>query len=109
MNKSDDTYTFSRVPSDERVSLLNVTLVRIGVATALSQFMLGATLGHCMTFWQAMLATFLGSMVLEFVSLGLGIAGMREGLSTSLLARWCGFGRMGASFIGLIILISLLG
>jgi len=32
--------------------------------------MLGATLGHAMTFNPAMLATFLGSLILEFVSLG---------------------------------------
>lgn len=106
---SDDTYAFTRVPKETRVSLLNVTLVRMGMATALSQFMLGATLGHSMTFWQAMLATCLGSLVLEVVSLGLGIAGMREGLSTSLLARWCGFGRIGAAMIGVVILVSLLG
>jgi cytosine permease len=102
-------YAFSRVPITERVGLLNVVLVRMGMATALSQFMLGATLGHSMTFWQAMLATFLGSLVLEIVSLGLGIAGMREGLSTSLLARWCGFGRIGAALIGLTIMVSLVG
>lgn len=106
---SSNDYAFSRVPTTARVGLLNVVLVRMGMATALSQFMLGATLGHGMSLWQAMLATCLGSLVLEFVSLGLGIAGMREGLSTSLLARWCGFGRVGAALIGLTILVSLLG
>lgn len=49
-----------------------------------------------MSFWQAMLATLLGSQVLEVISLGLGLAGMHEGLSTRLLARYYGFGRMGS-------------
>ncbi|AWK15741.1 cytosine permease [Candidatus Fukatsuia symbiotica] len=101
-------YAFSRVPLTARSSLLTVTLIRIGVTTALAQFMLGATLGHSMTFSQAMLATFFGSLIVEFVGLGLGIAGAREGLSTSLLARWCGFGRFGSVLIGLAIAISTL-
>lgn len=106
---SSDDYAFSRVPITKRVGLFNVMLVRMGMATALSQFMIGATLGHSMTFWQAMLATFLASLILVLISLGLGIAGMREGLSTSLLARWCGFGRIGAALVGLLIVVSLLG
>ncbi|QBY46576.1 cytosine permease (plasmid) [Arsenophonus nasoniae] len=106
---SEDTYSLDRVPKEARVSLVNVTLVRMGMATALSQFMLGATLGHGMTFWNAMLATCLGSLLLEFVALGLGLAGMKEGLSISLLARWTGFGRLGSALIGLAIAISLLG
>lgn len=105
----EDTYSLDRVPKEARVSLVNVTLVRMGMATALSQFMLGATLGHGMTFWNAMLATCLGSLLLEFVALGLGLAGMKEGLSISLLARWTGFGRLGSALIGLAIAISLLG
>lgn len=105
----DKNHTFSRVPQTSRVSLLTTTLVRTGMTTALAQFMLGATLGHSMTFTQAMLATFLGSLLLQFVSLGVGFAGTREGLSTSLLARWCGFGRYGSAFIGIAIVISCLG
>ncbi|WP_334473119.1 hypothetical protein [Arsenophonus sp. PmNCSU2021_1] len=37
---SEDTYSLDRVPKEARVSLVNVTLVRMGMATALSQFML---------------------------------------------------------------------
>ncbi|OIV47894.1 cytosine permease [Sodalis sp. TME1] len=104
-----DAYAFNRVPINERVSLFNVTIVRMGMATSLAQFMLGTTLGHGMTFFQAMLATTLGSIILVFVSFGLGYAGMREGLSTSVLSRWCGFGKSGSMLIGLAISISLLG
>jgi cytosine permease len=98
-----------RVPQAERSSLLVVTLVRIGAMTSLSQFMVGAALGISMSFSQALLATVLGSLVIEFVSLGLGVAGAREGLSTSLLARWCGFGRYGSVLVGVLIGVSLLG
>lgn len=107
INKNDHAY--NRVPATSRASLLNATLVRMGMMTSLSQFMIGATLGHSMTFGQAMLATVLGSLILEIVSLGMGLVGMKEGLSTSLLARWCGFGRIGSGIIGVFIALSLIG
>lgn len=102
-------YACARVPAGERSGLITVALIRIGITTTLGQFLLGAMLGHSMTFHQALLATFLGSLILEFVGLGLGLAAAREGLSTSLLARWCGFGQAGSVLIGIIIAFSLLG
>lgn len=106
---NNNDHAYNRVPVTARASLLNATLVRMGVMTSLSQFMVGATLGHSMSFGQAMLATVLGSLLLEMVSLGMGLVGMREGLSTSLLARWCGFGRIGSCLIGVFIALSLIG
>jgi cytosine permease len=82
---------------------------RFGQLSALSQFLLGATLGFGMTFWSAFLAMTLGAVLLEVVSIFTGIAGMREGLSTSVLARWAGFGRYGSSLIGLLLAVSLIG
>ncbi|WGM03520.1 cytosine permease (plasmid) [Arsenophonus nasoniae] len=108
-NISNDVYHLIRLPKEAKVSLLSLTLVRMGGATALPQFMLGATLGHSMTFWEAMLATCLGSLLIEFISFGLGYAGMKEGLSTSLLSRWCGFGRIGSAIFGIAIAISSIG
>ncbi|WGL99966.1 hypothetical protein QE177_15595 (plasmid) [Arsenophonus sp. aPb] len=34
--KADDTYVFSRVPTDARVSFIDVTLVRMGMTAILS-------------------------------------------------------------------------
>ncbi|NME98606.1 cytosine permease [Aneurinibacillus aneurinilyticus] len=107
-NMADD-FSLSRVPAHARLPMWEVLLVRIGALTALSQFMLGAALGYGMTFWQAFWATMLGSVILEIVSLFLGIAGAREGMSTSLLARWTGFGKYGSSIIGVVVAISLIG
>ncbi|TCV95446.1 cytosine permease [Biostraticola tofi] len=110
-NESSQTndYSFARVPSNKKSDLLTVSMIRIGTMTALGQFMLGATLGHSMTFSQAIWATFLGSMLLEFISLGIGIAAAREGLSTTLLARWTGFGVIGSALVGIVIAFSLMG
>ena len=82
---------------------------RFGQISALSQFLLGATLGFGMSFWDSFLAITFGAVILEVVAIALGVIGMREGLSTSTLARWCGFGQAGSAVIGLAIGISLVG
>jgi cytosine permease len=104
-----DDYSLSRVPESDRYSWITVAVQRFGQLSALSQFLLGATLGFGMSFWNAFLALTLGAVILEVVAIFVGIAGMREGLSTSVLSRWTGFGRYGSSLIGLVFAISLIG
>jgi cytosine permease len=104
-----DDYSLSRVPESERYSWVTVAIQRFGQLSALSQFLLGATLGFSMTFWSAFLAITLGAVILEIVAILTGIAGQREGLSTSVLARWTGFGRYGSGLIGLVVAVSLIG
>lgn len=104
-----DDYSLTRVPMTARQSLWSITIVRVGALATISQFMLGATLGYGMTFWQAFWATVLGSIILQIISFLLGYAGAREGLSTSLLARYTGFGRYGSSIIGAVIAIACIG
>lgn len=104
-----DDHAVSRMPAGERRHWFVVFLQRYGQLSALSQFLLGATLGYGMDFWQAFLALTLGAVILEVVAVFTGIAGQREGLSTSLLTRWTGFGRYGSSMLGLVITISLMG
>jgi cytosine permease len=104
-----DDYSLSRVPGSERYSWVTLAVQRFGQLSALSQFLLGATLGFGMTFWSAFLALTLGAVFLEVVAIFTGIAGMREGLSTPLLARWAGFGGYGSSIIGLVLAVSLTG
>ncbi|KAB7898557.1 cytosine permease [Rouxiella sp. S1S-2] len=104
-----ENYPISRVPDMARLSFLSVTLVHAGMLTALDQFMLGAVLGHSMTLTNAFIAIFAGSVIFGIVTFALGYAGMKEGLSSSLLSRWCGFGRVGSLFVSLVIVVSLLG
>jgi cytosine permease len=104
-----DDYAVSRMPESQRKHWFVVFLQRYGQMSALSQFLLGATLGFGMNFWQAFLALTLGAVILEFVAVFTGIAGQREGLTTSVLTRWTGFGRYGSSMLGLVITISLMG
>lgn len=104
-----DDYSLSRVPEGERYSWVSVAVQRFGQLSALSQFLLGATLGFGMDFWSAFWALTLGAAILEVVAIFTGIAGQREGLSASVLSRWAGFGRYGSSIIGLVIAIGLIG
>ncbi|MFC3394525.1 cytosine permease [Brenneria rubrifaciens] len=108
MERVED-YPVNRVPMNMRQPFFNVALVQIGMLTALDQFMLGAVLGNAMTLTDAFLSIFIGSAMFGVVTLGLGYAGMKEGLSGSLLARWCGFGRLGSVLLGVVIAVSLLG
>lgn len=64
---------------------------------------------HAAGVTDAFTALFVASLIFCVVTYGLGIAGMREGVSGTLLARWCGFGRLGAALVGIVVAVSLLG
>ncbi|WP_314147370.1 cytosine permease [uncultured Leifsonia sp.] len=104
-----DDFALSRVTPDARKPWFGIAVQRFGQVSALSQFLLGATLGYSMSFGQAALALLLGSIILEVIMCIVGIIGQKEGLNTALLARWTGFGEIGASLVGLAIGISLIG
>ena len=104
-----DDYALDRVPRDARYPWLSVATQRFGQLACMSQFLLGATLGFGMGLWDAILAITIGCVILEIVAVLVGIAGHREGLSTSVLARWTGFGSVGSSLIGLVVAVSLIG
>lgn len=102
-------YPLTRVPESARYSWVQVAFQRLGQLSALAQFFLAASIGIGMRFWDAMLAILLGSVLLEIVTIFTGIAGQKEGLSTSVLARWTGFGLGGSALVGIAFTISLTG
>lgn len=104
-----DDFALSRVTPTAQKHWFGIAVQRFGQVSALSQFLLGATLGYAMTFSEAFLALLLGSIILEVIMCIVGIIGQKEGLNTALLARWTGFGEIGASLVGLAIGISLIG
>lgn len=104
-----DDYALDRVPDSARYPWWTVAVQRFGQLSDLTVFLLGATLGAGMSFWGAFWSLTLGSVILEVVAIFAGIAGVREGLSTSVLARWTGFGRLGSALIGLVVATSLIG
>ncbi|MBH5336776.1 cytosine permease [Streptomyces pactum] len=104
-----DDYALSRVPEHARHSWVSVAVQRFGQVSSFQQFLVGAVLGFGMEFTDAVIAITIGSVMLEVITILLGIAGVREGLSTSLLARWSGFGRKGSALVGLLMALSLAG
>ncbi|TMR36660.1 cytosine permease [Actinomadura geliboluensis] len=104
-----DDYSLVRVPAEARRSWISVAVQRFGQVSSFQQFMVGAVLGYGMTFWDAVLAITIGSVMLEAITILLGVAGVREGLSTSVLARWAGFGRRGSALVGMLVAVSLAG
>jgi cytosine permease len=104
-----DDYALDRVPDSARYPWWTVAVQRFGQLSDLTVFLLGAALGAGMSFWGAFWSLTLGSVILELVAIFAGIAGVREGLSTSVLARWTGFGRIGSALIGLVVATSLIG
>lgn len=104
-----DDFTLSRVTRENQKPWFGIAVQRFGQVSALSQFLVGATLGYSMTFGEAALAFLFGSIILEVIMCIVGIIGQKEGLNTALLARWTGFGEIGASLVGLAIGISLIG
>ena len=109
MSAADVDYALSRVPASARHGWWSVGMQRFGQISALSQFLLGATLGFGMTFWSAFWALTFGAVILELVCILIGVVGSREGLQTSVLARWTGFGLGGSAVVGVAIGISLMG
>lgn len=107
--KHGDDYALARVPDSARHHWFGVCVQRFGQLSCLSQFMLGAALGFGMTFTNAMLAVLMGAVILEIVGVFTGLIGQREGLSTSVIARWTGFGRWGSGLIGIVVALSLTG
>lgn len=105
---SDD-YALTRVPRAERYGFVSVLLQWVGNSGSLSQFVLGATIGLSLGFWQAAAAFTLGAVLLEIVIFFVGFAGQREGLSMVMLTRFTGFGRNGSALVSLVIAISLIG
>lgn len=104
-----DDYALSRVPPAAKHGWWSVGMQRFGQISALSQFLLGATLGFGMTFWDSFWALTFGAVILELVCILVGVIGSREGLQTSMLARWTGFGQGGSAVVGVAIGISLMG
>src|SRR5699024_2006257 len=105
----NDDYSLRRVPEDARYGFGTMLLQWLAQSGSLSQFVLGATIGLGLRFWDAFWAFTLGAVVLEVVIFLIGFAGQREGLSMTMLTRFTGFGRNGSALVSFLIAISLIG
>ncbi|MFZ0879287.1 MAG: cytosine permease [Candidatus Acidiferrales bacterium] len=100
-----DDFALERVPAADRKPMRDILWIELGIVTAMSEFVVASALGYGMTFWQAFVATCIGTALLLVVSVLIGVAGASEGLPSGLLSRWSGFGRYGSCLISLVIVI----
>ncbi|GAA4687651.1 cytosine permease [Streptomyces chumphonensis] len=107
--EAQDDYALTPVPEEARYSWFSVAVQRFGQVSSFQQFMVGAVLGYGMTFTDAVIAITVGSVLLEVITILMGVAGVKEGMSTSVLARWSGFGRKGSAAVGMLVALSLAG
>lgn len=105
----NDDYALARVPKQARYGFGSMLLQWLAQSGSLSQFVLGATIGLGMSFWDAFWAFTLGAVILEVVIFLIGFAGQREGLSMTMLTRFTGFGRNGSALVSLVIAVSMVG
>ncbi|MCU1529909.1 MAG: putative cytosine/purine permease, family [Frondihabitans sp.] len=108
-SSAPDDYALARVPQEARYHWFQIATQRVGQLSALSAFVVASALGFSMSFWSAFWAITIGAVILEVVCIFTGIIGQKEGLNTSILSRWTGFGHNGSALIGLAIGISLIG
>ena len=104
-----DDYATRPVPVRARRPMWEVLVIRLGAFACVPQLLLGSALGYGLSFRDAVWATLLGSVILQLLSLALGAAACAEGLSTTLLAAWAGFGRIGSALVGAVIAVALMG
>jgi cytosine permease len=101
-------YATGRVPLDQKKSDWDVAVVTAGFCIAMSGLFTGAAMAAGLTFRQALVAAILGNAILTVYGTFLGIAGAREGVSTSMLARHS-FGRQGSKIVSLVLALTMLG
>ena len=104
-----DDYATRPVPREARRPMWEVLVIRLGAFACVPQLLLGSALGYGLRFQDAVWATLLGSVILQVLSFALGAAACAQGLSTTLLAAWAGFGRVGSALVGAVIAVALMG
>ncbi len=97
-----------RVPQSERKGMLNVALVTAGFCICMSGLFTGASMAAGLDLKTAIIATLIGNLILAGYGGLVGMAGAREGVASSLLARHS-FGFVGSKVVSLVLALSMAG
>lgn len=106
--RATEDHAASQVPASERSSILNITLVRMGFTVSATDLLFGMSLGLFFDFWTALVVALVSSILVSVVSIGCGLIGYREGLTTALITRLT-FGHAGSRIPALVIALVSLG
>jgi cytosine permease len=98
-------FAFNEVPLHKRKSLLSLIIVLAGYPIALSNFVIGGTIGIGLKFTEAILALIIGNLLLISIVILTGIAAYKTGLSTALLSKRA-FGKSGSYIFSTLLALS---
>lgn len=101
-------YAREPVPASVRRHWLSLSLIWIGGGIDLAGILLGTQIGLGMSFENAMIATFVGSLILAVVGAFTCYVGSETGMSTAMLTRFV-FGEYGARIASLVMGITSIG
>src|SRR5699024_9969498 len=88
-------YAFEEVPKNKRRNLLSLIIVLGGYPIALSNFVIGGTVGVGLSFKNAITTLIIGNGILISIVILTGILAYQTGLSSSMLSR-NSFGKSGS-------------
>lgn len=107
-NISNNDNATCRVPKSEQKSTFDVAIVAAGFCICMSGLFTGASMAMGLNLKQAIIASIIGNLILSVYGGAIGMAGAKEGVATSMLARHS-FGRQGSKVISLVLSITMLG
>jgi cytosine permease len=96
-----DDYARIPVPEDKKRSWMGSAVVYVGCAISLSAFLLGGTLASGLSLTQAIIAVFVGTLLLAAMACICAQVAMYTGLSTPMIGKFT-FGQKGAVICGLL-------
>ena len=102
-------YALGRVPKAARYSWLSMALEQMAQGGCIANVVMGAQIGHKMTFADAALAVIVGNSILAAISIAVGMIGCYEGMTTSMLCLWSGLGVVGSGVLSILSSASLFG
>ncbi|MGM0780123.1 MAG: cytosine permease [Bacillota bacterium] len=98
-------YASKPVPHEKTKGWLSMGLIWAGVGISLGMLLTGGILGEGLSFRQAIIAAFLGGLVLSIVTAVIGIIGAKTNLSTAMISQFT----FGGKAIILIAMLQALG
>lgn len=101
-------YAIDRIPMDKRKSTFSVAMVASGFCICMSGLFTGAAMAAGLSLQQALIAAFIGNVILSFYGGAIGAAGAREGLSASRLSIFS-FGSQGFKIVSLVLALTMGG
>lgn len=101
-------YSRHEVPTDQTRTWLSMGLIWAGVGISLGLLLTGGTIGNGMTLPGAVVAAFIGGLILALITTATGIVGGRTHLSTAMISQYT-FGKRAIVLIAFVLALGSYG